>query len=231
MGAEGMHEVLWRVSSFDVEATLRKVVKAVTSERTAPKEVLRRRCDALIVLGGIFQHSKGWRSLETVKNLPCKQLNLQAPNLEAFVAPQPKPSSWQCPKCTLINPAAASRCEACNSKPAKRRPDHGLDQDSRKAPAVERDHAERLEHMESFAAERNSQEQMQTAPCDFRPGDRVRLKGLQNASHYNGTVARIVAVDEDDGSRRAEVELEEAPDAGKKLKLTQEHLELVVDYR
>jgi len=60
----------------------------------------------------------------------------------------------------------------------------------------------------------------------------VRVKGLQNASHYNGIVARIVAVDFDDGSRRAEVELEEgAPDAGKQLKLAQDHLELLVDYR
>jgi len=224
--AEGMHEVLWRVSSFDVEETLQKVVKLVCSERGAPKEVLHRRCDALIMLGGIFQHLKQWSNPSAASRLPCKQLNLQSPNLDAFSVPKPNTSTWHCPRCTLVNPAAASRCEACGSQPGKKSLDHaqqgtipGATSDIE--PHMDQDTTtdQQAEHSDSSGGK----------SCDLRPGDRVTVKGLQRAAQYNGTTARIVMADVGDGSSRVEVELDH-PEK-KKLMLTRDHLELLVDYR
>jgi len=110
-----VHEVLWRVSRFDVEDTVRKVVKVVTSESGAPQEVLQRRCDALHVLGSIFQQIMGWRHPKVAESLPCKELHLPKPNLAAFVA-VPVPTSWQCP-----NTLAAYSPWQCPNTYSKRR--------------------------------------------------------------------------------------------------------------
>jgi hypothetical protein len=83
---EGMHDLLWRFSRFDVDATVRKVVKLVLSEKGAQDEALRRRCSALVVLGEIFQGNARWLEANAANKLPSHELGLQPPNLESFKA-------------------------------------------------------------------------------------------------------------------------------------------------
>merc|ERR1712151_1184848 len=57
---EGMHDLLWRFSRFDVDATIKAVVKLVLFEKGAQDDALRRRCAALVALGEIFQGNATW---------------------------------------------------------------------------------------------------------------------------------------------------------------------------
>lgn len=222
---EGMHEVLWRVSRFDVESTVRQVVKNVTSERGQPTEVLRRRCEGLNLLGDIFQSTRQWRSIDAARRLPSRQLTF--PNTSSAAHPAPFTSAatlvnapcmlatpaaascvWSCPQCTLENPSGQTACDACGGP----RPP-----------------------LQSLVTARS--DSVQNAPdgasnsnvkLELRPGDQVRLRGLTRAPHYNGAFASVVVSDIGDGTGRLQVAL---AGGGDRLVVSHEHLELVVDYR
>jgi len=78
---EGVQQTLWRVSVFDVEATIGQVLKMVMSDPSAPKEVLRRRAEAVVLLGEIFQ--KPWNS-EALEKLPVKHIDFPPLDLAFF---------------------------------------------------------------------------------------------------------------------------------------------------
>lgn len=66
------------------------------------------------------------------------------------------------------------------------------------------------------------------ATGDFRPGDKVRIKGLQSAPQYNGCTARVESLETSKG--KIKVTLDEAIGSTSQLVLTPSHLEVLVDY-
>lgn len=219
--AEGLHQVLWRVSRFDVEATVRQVVKRVTSEPSQPAEVLRRRCDALVLLGDIFQELRQWSSLDAARHLPCSQLSFpkvatastSPPRESAAVASTPTLSAvWSCPQCTLDNVASASRCDACDGP----RPTY----QTHVAPSC----STRVQRCELGK---------DTSRRDLRPGDRVRFHGLARAVRYNGATARVVATDVGDGTGHVQVTLEgvSTDTLPNYLLISPENLQILTEYR
>jgi len=206
--AEDMHEVLWRVSKFDVEDTVAQVVKLVVSEPGVPDAVCRRRCDGLIMLGGIFQELRGWRSPQRAEKLPCRQLNLQRPSAEFA-------SFWACPACTLHNPIGVATCKAC-----------GAGADPQQKPAMSTPSPQ--SGGPTLLTGRVREQSPAAKDEDLRPGDRVQVCELVRAAQYNGAAAHVVTVDVGDGTGRVAVKLE---GDDKQLVLSREQLKLVVDYR
>jgi len=78
---DGVQQTLWRTSVFDVEHTLGQVIRLVMTEPNASKDALRRRAEAVVLLGEIFQ--KPW-SPKALEKLPSTKLEFPPPNLEFF---------------------------------------------------------------------------------------------------------------------------------------------------
>ena len=57
-------ETLWNVSALDIESTLRSVCDKVCHDKSVKKLVRKKRCEALSVLGKIFQRQKRMRCIK-----------------------------------------------------------------------------------------------------------------------------------------------------------------------
>mmetsp|Transcript_22995 Transcript_22995/g.42322 ORF Transcript_22995/g.42322 Transcript_22995/m.42322 type:complete len:434 (+) Transcript_22995:38-1339(+) len=80
-----VQEFMWRISRVDIETTISTVCERLTTQG-APKEVLHKRCEALMVLGAIFQWKNEWRLASAAQRLPGSP---RAGSSTATAAPAP----------------------------------------------------------------------------------------------------------------------------------------------
>jgi len=77
---EGAIDFMWRISRLDIESTVQRVAKMVMSQRGKPQNVLKRRCEGLVILGCIFQRLPKWKHHTAADHLPAKDIQAPRPS-------------------------------------------------------------------------------------------------------------------------------------------------------